>query len=110
MKSFTLVFGSVPIAKVTEEDCDLLSILDELVDDVRRDPSLGDIIAWHDECVRRASLRSRGRDDEPDPVEAVCFQPLIDSRAWALVGPTGNRLPIAAPRFLTHGKIVWGWS
>ncbi len=112
MTSFTLVWGNAKIAEVVEEDCDLLSIMGSyrLVEGARSNAALRDIIVWHDECVRRAASVNRGRPVEPGVDWQSCRRGPAAWRSWAMVDAEGKRHPIAAPRFLSGGKIVWGWS
>ena len=112
-RAFTLVWGDIPIARVCEEDCDLVSIMGSyrLAEDARQDPTLRAVIAWHDVCVRQAAQLNRGRADDGSGGVLPPRPPDLNARhSWALVDAQGHRHPIAAPRFLSGGKLTWGWA
>ena len=110
-RAYTLVFGDAEVARVVEEDCELLSITGSyaLLEPAREDPSLRDLVDLHDLSVEKARLEGLGRLADRDPDQDPRFQPLLQSKEWALRNANGDRRPIAPPRFLTGGKIVWGW-
>ncbi len=108
----TLVYGDVAVARVVEEDCELVSIVGSyrLLPGVRDDPTHAELAAWHDARVARAAARREGRDKALSPAEAERFGALARSQAWALVDADGTRCPIEVPDFLSGDKIVWRWS
>ena len=107
----TLVHGEVRVARVVEEDCELVSIVGSytLAPALRDDPAHAELAAWHDARVARAAARRAGRDEALSAAEAERFAALARSPAWALVDADGTRHPIAAPDFLGDDTIVWRW-
>ena len=102
--SLTLVFEATPIARVVQEDCELVTITGTytLLEGAREQPAA---MAWHEACVDRASSRNAGRDPGTPPENANLTRP----DAWAMVDAQGARRPIAVPDFLSGNRIVWRW-
>ena len=112
MADLELCFERWPIARVWEEDSDFPTTFGryELLPETRAIAELEHVIAYHDFSVRVWPLYEREELDHPDLDEESRYQDLIDSTAWALVRPNGDRVPIQIPVFCTGDRLNWRFA